>query len=208
MTRSTYKWTPCISAIHQCEDFCKVLIMLAAHIFKENADIVSSRNVKTSANGKLKGLGLKNSTNTNHDQRPKSGSFSDLKNRSGTSKESISKQKFKSSVKLQTPVVVEKSEEWPETENMYIYNDPDDDYEDILPKSERITKAEIDYLFVSCHIRRFPEITVDQLPTASLEPIEDLDEIPCHSIINSDLLYDDSPLEFIPFPDNPFETEV
>ncbi|GFQ64184.1 uncharacterized protein TNCT_515371 [Trichonephila clavata] len=191
--------------MYMIETFFEILIMLSAHIFKENTDITSSRNVKPNANGRPKGLGLKNSTNTSHDQKPKSGSFSDLKNFSGTLKESIPKQKLKSSLKLQTPPVIEKPEEWPETENMYIYNDSDDDYEDILPKSERITKAEIDYLFVSTHIRRFAELTVDQLPTVSLDPIEDLYDIPCHSIIDSDLLYDDSPLEFIPVPDNPFE---
>ncbi|CAL1268431.1 unnamed protein product [Larinioides sclopetarius] len=86
---------------------------------------------------------------------------------------------------------------------MYIYNDSDDDYEDILPKSQRVTKAEIDASFITCYIPRCASID-DRLPTVSLETMEDFSEIRHFPFIESDLWYDDSPLELIPVPDISF----
>ncbi|GIY69854.1 uncharacterized protein CDAR_174151 [Caerostris darwini] len=121
-------------------------------------------------NTNSKGLGLKNSTNFN---------MSSVKQ-----KESVS----------------EEFEKYPEVENMYIYDDSDDEYEHFLPKSERITKSEIEFLLPSCFIQRFQENSVNDLPSISLENMEDLDRSPCHSINYSDLLFDDSTLQLIAEP--------
>ncbi|GBN71800.1 hypothetical protein AVEN_202373-1 [Araneus ventricosus] len=182
----------------------KISIMLSTHqIYKENTDVTTSKNVKTNANAKPKGLGLKNSTNICHNQKLNSDSLLHPKKNSNTLKKNVLKQELKSSTKGEKTSALENSEEWPEMENMYIYNDSDDDYEDILPKSQRVTKAEIDASFITCHIHR-RATTDDKLPTLTLETMEDFNEIRHFPIIESDLWYDDSPLELVPLPDISF----
>ncbi|GFT19628.1 hypothetical protein NPIL_96441 [Nephila pilipes] len=73
-------------------------------------------------------------------------------------------------ISIRTPVMVENLKNGQKQKNMYIYNDPDDDYEDFA-KSERITKAEIDCYLFHAILAPVSEITVDQLPTRS-RPIE------------------------------------
>ncbi|KAF8767492.1 uncharacterized protein LOC129966785 [Argiope bruennichi] len=178
--------------------------MLSVHqIYKENTEVTSNKNVKTNTNAKPKGLGLKNSTNICHNQKSNSGNVLDQTKNSNVFKKSDHKQGFKLSAKGEKTSILKNSEEWPETENMFIYNDSDDDYEDILPKSQRITKAEIDASFITCQIHR-SVIIDDKLPTLTLENIKDFGKTRHFPIIESDLWYDDSPLELAPVPDISF----
>ncbi|GIX85438.1 uncharacterized protein CEXT_39091 [Caerostris extrusa] len=174
-----------------------ISIMLSAHqIFNENSEVTSIKNVKTNTNSK--GLGLKNSTNINVNQKSKFSLLSDPKKHSNVLKKTTSKSKMPS-IK-QEESVSEEFEKYPEVENMYIYDDSDDDYEHFLPKSERITKSEIEFLLPSCFIQRFQDNSVNDLPSISLENMEDLDRSPCHSINYADLLFDDSSLQLIDEP--------
>ncbi|CAL1268432.1 unnamed protein product, partial [Larinioides sclopetarius] len=80
--------------------FAVFSIMLSAHqIYKENTDVTTTKNVKTNANAKPKGLGLKNATNICHNQKSNSGNLLDPKKNSNTLKKKVLKQELKSCTK-------------------------------------------------------------------------------------------------------------
>ncbi|KAG8190922.1 hypothetical protein JTE90_014402 [Oedothorax gibbosus] len=174
--------------------------------FKENADKTSFQNVKSNGNEKIKGLSLKNSTNIAADKRViKSAPSFDIQSPS-TLKKNIKKE---NSVPTKEEAIKSSNvENWPETENMYIYNEPEDDYEDILPKSERITRAEMEALFDFPYIGRYIDHTNDKLPVPEFEEFEGFEESFCmHRITEEDFLCE-VPEHDVPLPDDSFDENI
>lgn len=94
------------------------------------------------------------------------------------------------------------NDDWSDIEEMHICIEPDDDYEDILPKCERIQKSDIDSLFMTYTFTNFVDLndhllaSVPELDSINFPPSPPSSPIPQFEVTS----YDDTPLEFVPLP--------
>ncbi|KFM81856.1 hypothetical protein X975_05162, partial [Stegodyphus mimosarum] len=135
--------------------------MLASQIYKdskENANII----VKDTKLNVHKGLkchskGFKDSTNTKKAEKTPIASDHDP-----TADKYIKKEEKTIHIAKESTIYSDQ-DEWSDIEDMHIYDEPEDDYEDILPKWQRLQKADIDILF-SIH-PFYSEPDIDRSPS-------------------------------------------
>ncbi|XP_035212015.1 uncharacterized protein LOC118186102 [Stegodyphus dumicola] len=174
--------------------------MLASQIYKdskENANVII-KDTKLNVHKKLKchSKGFKDSTNTKKAEKTPVASDHD------TTLDRYPKKEEKTFHMTKEPTVYGDQEEWSDIENMHIYVEPEDDYEDILPKCERIQKADIDILFSIHPFYSEPDTDRSPSPPPAID-FKDLFTDLLPSPVMESSLYSDMIIK-IPELDNPF----
>ncbi|XP_042897677.1 uncharacterized protein [Parasteatoda tepidariorum] len=181
--------------------------MLSAHqIFRDSKenDLTSvAKDRKLNSADNYKNVGLKISTNINREIKSNPDSVEKSKKMSSRAMKSCPEIDVKNHENvLKDTKKSEDLEEWPEIENMYIYEEPKDEYEDIIPKNERFTRDELYFFYGTSYIGRIDAETEEEenILKFTLDDLTDFYTPPPSPPVPEENLFVDLPLAFIPFP--------